>query len=43
MSNIKSFEEQQVRSICNEEEQEWYFAVVDVLAILIDSSDSKDY
>jgi hypothetical protein len=43
MTNLKLFENQQIRSIWNEEEQEWYFAVVDVVAVLTDSSDPKDY
>jgi hypothetical protein len=43
MTNLKLFENQQIRSDWNEEEQEWYFAVVDVVAVLTDSSDPKDY
>lgn len=43
MSNLKLFENKQIRSDWNEEEQEWYFAVVDVVAVLTDSSDPKDY
>ncbi|MBI2258087.1 MAG: Bro-N domain-containing protein [Flavobacteriia bacterium] len=43
MNNIKLFESKQIRSDWNEEEQEWYFAVVDVVAVLTDSSDPKDY
>ena len=43
MTNLKLFENKQIRSDWNEEEQEWYFAVVDVVAILTDSTDPKDY
>lgn len=43
MTNLKLFENKQIRSDWNEEEQEWYFAVVDVVAVLTDSSDPKDY
>jgi hypothetical protein len=43
MTNLKLFENKQIRSDWNEEEQEWYFAVVDVIAILTDSTDPKDY
>lgn len=43
MSNIKLFENKKVRSDWNEEEQEWYFAVIDVVAVLTDSADPKDY
>ncbi|MFN0037054.1 MAG: BRO family protein [Saprospiraceae bacterium] len=43
MSNIKLFEEKRVRSAWNEAEQQWYFAVQDVIQILIDSADVKQY
>ena len=43
MSNIKLFESKQVRSDWNEEEQEWYFAVIDVVAVLTESAYPKDY
>ncbi len=43
MSNIKLFESKQVRSHWNEKEQKWYFSVQDVVEILTDSSDVKQY
>ena len=43
MTNLKLFESKQIRSDWNEEEQEWYFAIVDVIAVLTDSTDPKDY
>lgn len=43
MGNIKLFEDKKVRSEWNEQEQKWYFSVVDVVEILADSSDPKDY
>jgi DNA-damage-inducible protein D len=43
MSNIKLFESKQVRSYWNESEQKWYFSVQDVVEILTDSSDVKQY
>lgn len=43
MSNIKLFESKQVRSEWNEQEQKWYFSVQDVVEILTDSSDVKQY
>ena len=43
MTNLKLFESKQIRSDWNEDEQEWYFAVVDVIAVLTDSTDPKDY
>lgn len=43
MSNIKLFESRKVRSQWNEQEQKWYFAVVDVIAILTDSPNPQVY
>lgn len=43
MSNIKLFESKQVRSVWNETKQKWYFSVQDVVEILTDSSDVKQY
>ncbi len=33
---IKLFEQKQVRSVWNEEEEKWYFSIVDVISILTD-------
>ena len=38
MSNIKIFEDKQIRTIWDEQEEDWYFSVVDVVEILTDSS-----
>lgn len=43
MSNIKLFEEQQVRSIWNEEQQKWYFSIIDIIAVLTNSPRSRKY
>ncbi|MEO8148766.1 MAG: hypothetical protein ABI723_14070 [Bacteroidia bacterium] len=43
MSNIKLFESKQIRSVWNEEEQKWYFSVIDVIEILTDSNNSRRY
>ncbi len=43
MSAIKLFEDKKVRSHWNEAEEQWYFSVVDVVEILTDSPDPKDY
>ena len=40
---IKLFEERQVRSVWKEEEEQWYFSIADVVAILSDSTDPKQY
>lgn len=43
MSNIKLFQSKEIRSVWNEEEQQWYFSVVDVVGALTDSIDSSAY
>ena len=43
MGNIKLFQSKQIRSAWNEEEQQWYFSVVDVVGALTDSSNPTDY
>lgn len=43
MSNIKLFESKKVRSIWNEEEQKWYFSIIDVVEILTDSENPRRY
>ena len=42
-TQIKFFEEKKVRSVWNEEEQQWYFVVVDVIEVLTDSKNPTDY
>ena len=43
MSNIKLFQDKKIRSVWNEEEQQWYFSIVDVVEALTDSADPKQY
>lgn len=43
MNNIKLFQDKKIRSVWNEEEEQWYFSVVDVVEALTDSSDPKQY
>lgn len=43
MSNIKLFQSKQIRSVWNEEEQQWYFSVIDVVGALTDSIDPSAY
>lgn len=40
---IKIFENKQIRTAWNENEEDWYFSVVDVVAVLTDSTDPKQY
>jgi len=43
MGNIKLFQNQKVRTYWDELEQQWYFSVIDVVAILTDSVNPRDY
>jgi len=43
MSNLKIFENKMVRTTWSEVEEKWYFSVQDVVEILTDSSDVKQY
>jgi prophage antirepressor-like protein len=42
-ASIQLFEEQKIRTAWNEEQEEWYFSVQDVVAALTDSADVKQY
>ncbi|SUT94843.1 DNA-damage-inducible protein D [[Actinobacillus] rossii] len=44
MSNaIKLFEGNQIRSVWDNEQEEWYFSVIDVVAVLTESDKPRDY
>ncbi|WP_455633368.1 BRO-N domain-containing protein [Parabacteroides sp.] len=40
---ILLFEERKVRAIWDDEQEEWYFSIVDVIQILTDSADGRKY
>ena len=42
-TSIKLFEEKKVRTIWDEEKEEWYFSVVDVIEVLTDSPRPRKY
>ena len=42
-SSVKLFESQEIRSAWNEDEEEWYFSVVDVVGALTESTNPTDY
>ena len=41
--SIQLFEDRKIRTAWDEEQEEWYFSVVDVIAVLTDSSNPTDY
>lgn len=40
---LKLFEDKKVRTVWDDEQEKWYFSVVDVVAILTDSANPTDY
>ena len=40
---IQLFEDKKIRTAWDEEKEEWYFAIVDVIAILTDSPNPQTY
>ena len=42
-SQIKLFEEKKVRAVYDDVEEKWYFSVVDVVAVLTDSPNPRNY
>ena len=43
MSNIKLFENKKVRTLWDEEREDWWFSLVDVVEVLTDSNDPTQY
>lgn len=43
MSEIKLFENYQIRSIWNEEKEEWFFSIIDIVATLTESANPRRY
>lgn len=41
--SIQLFEDQKIRTAWDAEKEEWYFAIVDVIAVLTDSADPQNY
>ena len=39
--NIQLFENRRIRTAWDEEKEEWYFSIVDVVAVLTDQPDSR--
>ena len=42
-NSIQLFEDRKIRTVWDEEKEEWYFSVVDVVAVLSDSANPTDY
>jgi len=42
-SIIKLFEDKKIRIVWNEEQEKYYFSVVDIVQVLTDSADARTY
>ena len=40
-NNLQLFEDQPIRTAWNEEQEEWYFSIVDVVQVLTDQPDTR--
>ena len=40
---LQLFEEKKIRTVWDEEEEKWYFSIVDVVAVLTDSPNPRNY
>jgi len=43
MSSVKLFESKKIRSVWNEEEDKWYFSIVDVIEVLTETDRPRKY
>lgn len=41
--SLELFEDRKIRTAWDEAQEEWYFSVIDVVAVLTDSADPKQY
>lgn len=42
-TSIKLFEDKNIRTLWDEDQEQWYFSVVDVIAVLTDSTNPRHY
>ena len=42
-NTLQIFEDKKIRTAWDEEQEEWYFAIVDVIAVLTDSPNPQTY
>lgn len=40
---VKLFDDRKVRTIWNEDEEKWYFSIVDVVTVLTDNDNPQTY
>ena len=42
-NKVQLFNNKKIRSVWDSEEEQWYFSVIDVIAVLTDSVNPRDY
>ena len=42
-NKVQLFNDKKIRSVWDSEEEQWYFSVIDVIAVLTDSVNPRDY
>lgn len=42
-NEIKIFEDNQIRSVWDNEKEEWYFSIIDILGVLTESENPRKY
>ncbi len=42
-TSIKLFQDRNIRTIWDEEQEKWYFSIIDVIAVLTDSDNPRKY
>lgn len=43
MDEIKLYENKEIRSVWDEEKEEWFFSIIDIVSILTESSNPRRY
>lgn len=43
MTNLKLFEDKKIRTHWDEKQEKWYFSIVDVVSVLSESVNPRDY
>jgi len=42
-ASIKLFQDRNIRTIWDEEQEKWYFSIIDVIAVLTESDNPRKY
>ena len=42
-NKVQLFNDKKIRAVWDSEEEQWYFSVIDVIAVITDSMNPRDY